>query len=168
MEENMTTDSQNKEWGLQLNTGAWTRDKNWPDWTTRYQREKWREKGLILWDSETKTVTHLKGRHALALLAHFREHHDWEQEGCAVGEPAWLLSLDKPGDKGEPTLSNQIALDPQQTAALLVLLEKEERALEKMAEEEKEEESRALSKVYNLLIEIAERGKHTVFDESLS
>jgi hypothetical protein len=153
---------------LHLNTGAWTRDKDWPDWTTRYQREKWRGKGLILWDSETKTVARLQGRHGLALLGHFREHHEWEQEGCAVGEPAWLLSLDKPGDKGEATLSNQINLDPQQTAALLELLEKEERALEKLAEEEEEDERRALHKAYDLMLEWNEHGKDTVYDESLS
>lgn len=107
-----------------------------PQLRGRDQREKWCDKGLILWDGETKTVARLKGRHALALLAHFRERHEWEQEGYAVGEPAWRLSINTPGDNGRPTLTSKIALDPQQTAALLELLEKEEGALEKMAEEE--------------------------------
>lgn len=85
-----------------------------------------------------------------------------------MGEPAWLLSLDKPGDKGQPTLTNKIALDPQQTAALRELLEKEEGALEKMAEEEEEDERRALHKAYDLIFEWSEQGKHTIYDESLS
>lgn len=36
----MTTESQNKSCGVHLNTAVWTRDKDWPEWTTRLQHNK--------------------------------------------------------------------------------------------------------------------------------
>ena len=113
------TDSQSGEWGMRLNGSAWASAEDWPDWANPHQREKWREKGLIVWDQETQTVARLRSRHARAILSQLRDSDEWEQQGCVAGEPAWRLSLDNPDDKGEPVLANQIVLDPEQTAALL-------------------------------------------------
>lgn len=155
------------EWGMRLNHRAWSAAKDWPAWTNPRQREKWREKGLIVWDEATQTVTRLRGRHALAILPQLRRNPQWKQHGCIVGEPAWQLSLDDPDDKGEPVLADQIALGPEQTAALLDLLMEKEGVLKQMADEEEAEESRVLAEVCDILIRIAERGKHTIYDESV-
>lgn len=156
------TDSQSKEWGVRLNKSEWTSDKGWPDWMNPYQRKKWREQGLIVWDQETQTVARLRGRHALAILAQLRDNDEWKQQGCVVGEPVWRLSPDNPDDKGGPALANQIVLDPEQTAALLNSLLQEEGVLQKMAEEEEAEEGRVLAQVYDILLRAGKRGKHTV------
>lgn len=155
-------------WGMRLNRWAWSSAKDWPAWTNPHQREKWREKGLIVWDKASHTVARLKARHVLAIVAELRNNAQLQQQGCIVGEPAWRLSLGKPNGKGEPVLANQILLDPEQTALLLVLLMQEEGVLKQIADEEEAEESRVLAEVYGLLIEIAERGKHTIYDEDLS
>lgn len=162
------TDSQEKEWGVRLNASAWTSAKDWPDWANPYQREKWCEKGLIVWDQETQTVARLRGQHALAILAQLRDSGEWEQQGCVVGEPAWRLSLDNPDAKGEPVLANQIILDPEQATVLFDTLAQEESLLQKMAAEEEAEERRVLAQVYDILLRAGERGKHTIYDESLS
>ena len=38
-----------------------------PAWATRFQRETFEETGLVLWNHETKTVTHLSGTYLLGL-----------------------------------------------------------------------------------------------------
>ena len=162
------TDSQEKQWCVRLNGSSWASAKDWPDWANPHQREKWREKGLIVWDQETQTVARLRGRHALAILAQLRDSDEWEQQGCVVGEPAWRLSLDNPDEKGEPVLADQIVLDPEQATALFDTLVQEEGVLQKMAAEEEAEERRVLAQVYDMLLQAGERGKHTVYDESLS
>lgn len=162
------TDSQSEEWGVRLNRTAWTPAKDWPDWMNPHQREQWRKKGLNVWDQETQTVARLRGRHALAIMAQLRDSDEWEQQGCVIGEPAWRLSLDNPDDKGEPVLVDQIVLDPEQATALFDTLVQEEGVLQKMTEEEEAEEGRVLAQVYDILLRAGERGKHTVYDESLS
>jgi hypothetical protein len=114
-----------------------------------------------VWDEATQMVARLRGSHALAILAELRDNFEWQQGGCIVGEPAWRLSLDNPDGKGEPILTNQIWLEPEQTAALLDFLMQEEGKLKQLAEEEEVEERRVLAQVYALLIEVAERGKRT-------
>lgn len=109
-------------WRMRLNRREWSSMKDWPTWTNRHQRKKWGERGLIVWDKATQTVARVRGCHLLAILAELRDDLDWKQRGYIVGEPAWRLSLDDPDGKGEPILTNQIKLDPEQTAALLDFL----------------------------------------------
>jgi len=148
---------QEKEWGVYLRDKVWASAKNWPDWAKPHQRDKWREKGLIVWDRETQTVARLRGRDALDILAQLRGSDEWNQDGYVVGEPVWRLSLNNPPDRGKPWLANQIVLDPEQTRALFDTLVQGESVLQKMAKEEEAEERRALRKVYDLLARAGSR-----------
>ena len=78
--------------GFRLNLQTWPAASDWPEWTNRYQREKWEKKGLILWDGEIQHVTRLSGQQALGLLDQLRRAADWQAQGCVVGELAWQLS----------------------------------------------------------------------------
>lgn len=156
--------------GIYLNWATWPKasDGDWPEWATLRQREKWREKGLILWDPEARLVTRIDGREAVSFLDHLRNSTVWREDGCTVGEPVWLIPLSEPAEKAKWVLQDAINLSPQQTQLLLdYLLEQEER-LQQMAAAEEKAQDRALTQVCSLLIEIAEQGKHTIYDESLS
>ena len=47
---------QEKEWGVCLSDKVWTSAENWPGWAKPHQRDKWRKKGLIVWDRATQMV----------------------------------------------------------------------------------------------------------------
>jgi hypothetical protein len=162
------TEEANQSWGIHLNWQEWSTTRDWPAWANPYQREKWKERGLIIWQNEARQVTRLKGQHALSLLDHLRSASEWKEQGYVVGQPAWQLSLDNPDDKGELVLSDTINLSPQQTQVLFDFLVREEERLQQMKAAEEEVRTRALSRVYDMLFEWAERGKHTVYNETLS
>ncbi len=154
--------------GFRLNLQTWPAASDWPEWTNRYQREKWEKKGLILWDGEIQQVTRLSGQQALGLLDQLRRAADWQAQGCVVGEPAWQLSINNPEDKGELVLTNTINLAPKQTQVLFDFLVGEEERLQQLKNAEEAERNRILGQVYTILIKASERGKHTIYDETLS
>jgi hypothetical protein len=163
-----TEDPNHTSLGIHLNSQTWPLTRNWPEWANRAQREKWKEKGLILWDDDARQVNRLSGRQALSLLDHLRTASEWKDQGCTVGEPAWRLSLDNPDDKAELVLWDTINLSPQQTQVLFDFLVREEKELQQMKAAEEEETKRILGEVYTILIRAGERGKHTIYDETLS
>ena len=116
--------------GFRLNLQTWPAASDWPEWTNRYQREKWEKKGLILWDGEIQHVTRLSGQQALGLLDQLRRAADWQAQGCVVGELAWQLSINNSEDKGELILTNTINLAPKQTQVLFDFLVGEEERLQ--------------------------------------
>lgn len=154
--------------GFRLNWQTWPKASDWPEWANPYQREKWEKKGLLLWDEETQQVTNLNGQQALDILDQFRHASDWWEEGCIVGEPAWSIPLNNNEHKGEPVLTNTINLNPQQTQAFFDFLVLEEDRLQQMKATEEKERARILRQVYSILIEMAEQGKHTIYDKTLS
>lgn len=89
--------------GIYLNWATWPKasDGDWPEWATLRQREKWREKGLILWDPEARLVTRIDGREAVSFLDHLRNSTVWREDGCTVGEPVWLIPLSEPAEKAK-------------------------------------------------------------------
>jgi hypothetical protein len=153
------TERANQSWGVHLNWQEWSTTRDLPAWTNSYHREKWKKQGLILWDDEAQQVTRLRGQHALSLLDHLRSTSQWKERGCVVGRPAWQLSLDNPDDKGKSVLVDTINLSPQQTQVLFDFLVREEERLQQMKAAEEEARSRALSRVYDMLLERAEQGK---------
>ena len=151
------TDSQEKEWGIRLNESVWNPVKDWPEWANRSQRDSWTQMGVILWSKETRTITRLKGRHALAILAQLRDNPEPLQQGCVVGEPAWEISLNNPGDKGKPALANEMVLSPKQIVTLFDWLEQEEEVLKQMAKEEEAERKRRLAQAFDVLFQSGDR-----------
>lgn len=163
-----TTEGANQSWGIQLNWQEWSMTRDWPAWANPRQREKWEKQGLILWDDDTRQVTRLSGQQSLSLLDHLRSASGWKEKGCVVGEPTRRIPINNPESKGETVLTDAISLNPQQTQVLYDFLVREEEQLQQMKTAEEGEWKRTLGEVYAILIRAGERGKHTIYDETLS
>ena len=90
-------------------------------------------------------------KQAIHVLDYLRTGDNWQTHGITVGEPATRLSLDDPDREPEQVLTNEISLTAAQSQELLVLLQSNQEALEKLSEKEEEEVSRALHKAYCIL-----------------
>lgn len=139
-------------WGARINTSVWRRTHDCPDWANRRQREKWEERGLILWDHESKLVTGLWAGQALQLLEHFRTTDEWKQNSVIVGEPATILYIDDPKREPEDVLDCQFELNPARAQELFDLLQRNESTLKDISEKEDDERSRALSNCYKIIL----------------
>ena len=137
-------------WGARIHKrwGA----KDYPSWANRRQQEKWREKGLMLWDEAAPQVTRLTAVQAVSVLEHLRTHEEWKETGITLGEPATELSLNNPKQKPKAVLMDKIHLTVAQTQELFVLLQNEEMALREMKEQEEQDGQRRLNKVYRILL----------------
>jgi hypothetical protein len=80
-------------WSARVNT-EWRRiSRDCPPLATTRQREKWDERGLVLWDHEVKQSTWLSPTTTLRLLKQLRTTDGWRKYGLNVGESAaqrWL------------------------------------------------------------------------------
>lgn len=144
-------------WGLRLNRGNWTSAQDWPMWANRGHQEKWKERGLLIWDNVIQEVTRLDGRQAIALLNYHRHNSEWRESGLVVGEPASRISLDEPERQSELVLTDKITLSPAQAQILFDFLVQEEETLLEMKAAEEDEEIHTLAKVYRLLLAAAAR-----------
>lgn len=154
--------------GIYLNLHPGPKARDWPAWTNHRQQEKWGKEGLILWDTEAQLVTRISTQQAISLLNHWRNSTKWQEHGFTVGEPVWQLSLNNPEEKARQVLQDPLDLSPQQAQALFDYLRQHEEQLKQMAAAEEQARNHALNQVYDRLIELAERGKHTIYDETLS
>lgn len=139
-------------WGAQLNT-EWRRvSKDCPSWATPRQREKWDERGLIIWDREAEQTTWLSPTATLRLLNQLRATDDWKEHGLVVGEPAVGFSLDDPERKPYRTLIDEMSLSPERLRVILELLERHEGSLEKLSEEQEADRRRRISQAYDIIL----------------
>lgn len=148
-------------WGLRLNRGYSTSAHDWPVWANRGHQEKWKRRGLIIWDNVIQEVTRLDGRQAIVLLNYHRHNSEWQENGLVVGEPASRISLDEPERQSELVLTDKITLSPAQAQILFDLLVQEEETLLEMKVAEEKEEIHTLARVYRLLLAAAERKKQS-------
>ncbi|HEY44943.1 MAG TPA: hypothetical protein G4O11_13265 [Anaerolineae bacterium] len=138
-------------WGARINKHGRYGTSDCPKWANPREREKWEERGLILWDHESEQITRLWAGQALQLLEHFRTTDDWKQHGVIVGEPATVLYINDPEKEPEDVLDCQFELNPIRAQEVFDLLQKNEATLEEMNEREEEERSRALNNCYKIL-----------------
>jgi hypothetical protein len=161
----MNTQDEHNEtnWGARVNASTTYQAKDCPSWATRPQRDKWNDRGLILWDHETQQITRLWASQALELLDYLRANDSWREKGVEVGEPAIALSIDHPDQEPKQVLADKIQLDPDQLCELLKLLETREQTLHQMKDDDEQERSRRLWQVYALLLGLAreKRGEDT-------
>jgi hypothetical protein len=144
-------------WGARINRSGLRRTHDCPDWANRLQREKWKERSLVLWDHESHQITGLSVTQALQVLNHLRINDDWKQQGVVVGEPVTRLSIDDPTREPEEVLINQIDLSPAQVQELFNLLRENETMLKEQSEQEERERKQALLQAYNFLLGYAAR-----------
>ena len=146
-------------WGARVNAG-WPRGaKDHPPWARPVDREKWQEPGVIVWNDDTQTITHISATQALRILDFLRTEKAWQEEGITIGEPATRLCLDDPHSKPQDVLINQITLDPSWVQQLLDLLAKNEAQPKQMSEAEEKEIDRRLWQAYSFLLDLAKRAE---------
>lgn len=145
-------------WGMHVNSylHAQSGGLRCPSWANPAQRRQWKERGVIVWDQPSQTVTHLWANQALSLLASLQEDQAWETHGITFGEPVTRLYIGEPKRPPQPGLIHEITLDAAQTRELLSQLHQYESILRQMAEADEQERRRRLAAAYAILLDIYE------------
>lgn len=144
-------------WGIHLNfEGHFASPPNHPSWLTQLQQQDWQRRGVVLWDADSRTVTHLYAGYALELLEHLQDNSAWKTKGLVVGSPAFQLSSNSantPSTKvgGELVLKNQIELSGDQAQTFFEFLSAQENLLKFISSYDKEDAKQALNKVFRLI-----------------
>lgn len=153
----------NPAWGIHLNCYGYMKQTPCPGWVNSSQREQWDERGVIVWDAPSHTVTRLRASQALSILEELRNTEEWKEHGIIVGEPVQRLMLPNPEkksevmekeqeQKGEWVLTNQIPLSNLQTQELFAFFVGNEETLKDFAKIDKENEGRLLAQVYEYIL----------------
>jgi len=144
--------------GIWINSGRYGA-KDYPSWATPAQREKWRDRGLIVWEGESQQIVRLRAGQAIQLLKYLRTNDDWKSQGFTLGEPTTRLVLEEPDRDPENVLLNQIKLDPTQSQELFDYLRINETRLRELDEIEEKERRERLGKVCSFIIERGRRNR---------
>ena len=173
----MATDEKNpafENWGFHINHTGYSRSfPSIPDWLNPIQKEDWSKRGLIIWDSGIKCVTHLYASYALIILKNMKAADAWKIDGVIVGTPVYEItfeakrgrrknkSADTPEEKpdGKWALANQISLLPLAAQDLYNFLASHEDELKQIASADAEDRRTRLSKVYELILNLSRSGK---------
>ena len=145
-------------WGVHLNfEGHFTSPPSFPAWLNPLQRQDWQRRGIVVWNSDLRIVTHLYTEYALELLECIQDNNAWESNGFVIGSPAFQLSsngsetLDNETIEGIVKLENQIELVSDQTQTLLDFLTTHKILLEHISICDQEDAEDALRTVFRLI-----------------
>ncbi|HBG75188.1 MAG: hypothetical protein A2X25_12940 [Chloroflexi bacterium GWB2_49_20] len=153
-------------WGFYINPSEYSQSfPSIPDWANPSQVQDWKMRGLIIWDSNIKIVTHLFAVYAIKIMMKMKAEGNWKTEGIVIGTPAYEFSIqlkrkkrkkneeEEPEEKpnGKWILANQIPLSPLQAEEFLNFLARNEDSLQRVALAEEEDRKRRLSQVYEIL-----------------
>ncbi|MCG3159189.1 MAG: hypothetical protein JMDDDDMK_00175 [Acidobacteria bacterium] len=153
-------------WGVHINSSEYSQSfPSIPDWANPAQVQDWKMRGLIIWDSNIKTVTHLFAVYAIKIMMKMKAEGNWKTEGIIIGTPAYEFSIqlkrkkrkkneeEEPEEKpnGKWILANQIPLSPLHADEFLNFLARNEDNLQRIALTEEEDRRRRLSQVYEIL-----------------
>jgi hypothetical protein len=111
-------------WGARINTRERQDETDCPAWVRPADRDRWVQKGLIVWQKEVQHIIRLSASQGVQLLDGLRTDDEWPEEGITIGEPVTRIPLKGPEPRPEPALYNPIGLSPRQTKSLLRLLRK--------------------------------------------
>jgi hypothetical protein len=152
----MGTQNQHEEkvWGAKLNASVSHKAADCPAWANWFQREQWRERGLILWDHDTEQIAKLYAAQALEILDYVRTDDHWDQKSIVVGGHAIRMATDHPEQEPRGVFTNEMTLSPTRLCELYELLERSELLLQKMKEEDEAERRRCLSRAYAILLSL--------------
>ena len=110
-------------WGARVNRRECQDKKDCPAWVKPADRERWTQRGIIVWQEETQHIR-LSAMQAMQLLDDLRTDDEWADEGITIGQPIIRIPLKGLEPKPELVLHNPIHLSPRQAESLLRLLEK--------------------------------------------
>ncbi len=155
-------------WGFHINPSEYSQSiPSDPDWVNPAQEQDWKMRGLIVWDSNIKCVTHLFAVYAIKIMKKMKAEGNWKTEGIVIGTPAYEFSIQlkrkkrKKNEEDEPEeepngkwiLTNQIPLSPLQAEEIYNFLIKNEDSLNRIALAEEEDRKRRLSQAYEILFQ---------------
>ena len=143
-----------KLWGAKLNIGVGHKADDCPAWANWLQRERWQERGLVVWDCDAEQITKLCAAQALEILDYVRTDDRWDQHDVVVGGSAIWKLIDHPEQEPQGVLTNEITLSPARLRELSDLLERSELLLQRMKEEDEAERRRCLRRVYDFLLSL--------------
>jgi hypothetical protein len=152
-------------WGAHINMTKYTESApKFLDWLNSLQKQEWLHRGLVVWNANTRVVTHLYVNYALNILETIRETDTWKINGLVIGSPAYRMSIldtkDEQSKNGSIetyqdgwVLINQIALSYKQGDEFLEFLVAEEHTLILIAADEDRDVREAYAMVVELLLE---------------
>ncbi|HEY5039689.1 MAG TPA: hypothetical protein VIJ93_11505, partial [bacterium] len=153
-------------WGYHINRAKYPQSSpSIPEWA-RSHKSDWVDRGLVIWDEATKSVTHLRASYILDLQIQMAENDVWKNDGIIVGDRAYEIIIEsnerqktKKSDdtqenkpNGRLALINQIKLSPSQAQELFAFLQSHRNQIQKMADEDDKEIKRILGQVYSLIL----------------
>ena len=147
-------------WGAHINPTKYEKFfPEYPEWLNPYQKQEWRDRGLVLWDATTQVVTHLYANYSLRILETKKDTDTWKTDGYVIGSPAYRMSISDTTDecfenkgyqKNGWVLTNQINLSFEQADELLEFLVAEEHTLILIAAEE----DRGVHEAYGMVVDM--------------
>jgi hypothetical protein len=160
-------------WGIHLDfEGHYASPPNPPSWLTQLQQQDWQRRGVVLWDADLRSITHLYASYALELLEHLLNDTAWKIKGLVMGSPAFQLSANSVSTSstkvgGDWALKNQIELGADQAQALFEFLSAQENLLKRISSYHKEDAKQALNKVYRLIADYGRKVRERKGDKEL-
>ena len=150
-------------WGAHINSAGYPKiQPKYPDWLNPLQKQDWRNRGLVLWDMNTKVVAHLYANYALKILENMKETDIWKSKGFVIGSPVYRMSIpdkmdecleNKGLEKDGWVLTNQIELSPKQAMELFEFLTAEGDLLILIASDEDRDVREACAMVVDILLD---------------
>jgi len=153
-----------------------------PRWATPGQVTEWQQQGVVVWQRATRRIAAISAHDALVFLQTLRTTTEWQVEGLTLTEQHERVTLpqtsrprrtkkgeaqpDPPAEKAkrERVTEEIMRLSPEHARELLVVLERNEVDLRRMAEADKRRRSEALLNVYRMLLESHREREATDFD----
>lgn len=155
-------------WGYHLNDSIYTLScPPYPTWAKPFDQQNWNRLGVVVWDTQTRRITHMFGSQTMRILEEAQKSKVWKKKGLVVGTIAYRTTTQTDNKvKGKVTenqtenimekddwcLINTIHLSPSQAKEFLSYLEQNDAKLKEIITKENEERSRILGKVYSLIL----------------
>jgi len=139
------------EWGMMIaSESSQAVPTPYPEWPNRLQRNEWGSHGFTIWNNPMHTIARIRADQVLAWLIQMEQDMKWHQSGITVGEPATRIALDRPGQKPQFVLHNQIHLDPIRSEVFLNFCQQNHEELTRLAEDDQKAMDKALVEVIKI------------------
>ena len=66
-----------------------------PEWATPYQQEKWRQRGVVIWEEATYSLEHTWAMYVLRAFEVMRATDIWRSEGVRIQTNAFRIRIDE-------------------------------------------------------------------------
>ena len=162
-------------WGAHINPTRYEKfSPDFPDWLNPLQKQEWRDRGLVLWDSTTQVVAHLYANYALRIIETMKATDTWKTDGYVIGSPVYRMLISDTSDKQFVpieyhqdgwVLINKISLSSERTEDFLYFLTTEAAMLFLIAADENKDVREACVMVIDLIVRQAKKKRELLESE---